>query len=241
MKRMRLPFASFLIFFTGWSAFSAQFSRNLSPSDVDKITEVLGFGGATRLMRSAEPYESFPGIKIGIETALTPGAALSELGDQSGSMPGLIPAPRLYLAKGLFKDVEMILTFFTPTIWDTLSSVGTVVKWTFFNESSNFVSAAAYAGYTHLSAFRNVYKGHDIETGAYFSKDYVRLKPYFGAGMLFANGNIMSQFAPVKQSAWATTFHFFLGLEFELPVNFTMQIDVMNTTPQGSILIAKKF
>lgn len=232
-----------LLLFTLFSLplYAAQFSRNLSSTDVDQITEVLGFGGAARLMRSAEPYESFPGIKIGVEAALTPSSTLNGLGDSTGSLPNLVPSPRLYLAKGLFDRVEIIGNIFTPSILDTLSSMGLMAKWTFYDEKEDLISAAVYGGYTRLTAFRNAYTGNDVEVGALLSKDYVRLKPYLGAGWLIANGNISSDFAPQDRSSWQSTAHFFAGVEFEYPIHFTLQVDMMDMRPQGSVLVAKHF
>ena len=221
--------------------FAAQFSNNLSSADVERITETLGFGGASRLMRSAEPYEGFPGIKIGVEAALTPSTSLNALGDGTGSLPNFIPSPRLYLAKGLFENFELIGNLFTPSILDTLSSVGLLMKWTFWDEMETLLSAAFYGGYTRLTAFRGAYTGNDLEVGALLSKDYVRMKPYLGAGWLIANGNVSPDFAPQDRSTWQSTIHFFAGIELEFPVQVTLQVDMMDMRPQGSILIAKHF
>ena len=122
-----------------------------------------------------------------------------------------------------------------------LTSIGCILKYTFYTERENWVSAAMYLAYTGVSAFKESYKGSDIEFGAYFSKDYVRLKPFLGAGLLFARGEVDPLYVLSKNSGWQSTVHFFLGLEFELPINFTAQLDLMNLSPAGSILLAKRF
>lgn len=220
---------------------AGSFPNAISASEFDRIVEILGYGGATRIMRSAEPYYSFPGFKLGVEIAFTPASDINQMGDGTGTLPGLIIAPRVFMAKGLFSDMELIFSFFSNKFFDTLVSVGSILKYTFYSEKQSWVSAAAFLGYTGSSGFKGDFKGTNLEFGAYFSKDYVRLKPYLGAALLLARGEIPQTAAIEKFSGWASTIHFFLGIEFEFPVNVTVQLDMMNLSPSGSLFIGKRF
>lgn len=213
----------------------------LSKAEFDRIVEILGYGAATRVMRSAEAYEAFPGFKLGVEFTFTPTRDINQMGDASGTIPGLIIAPRVFMAKGLFKDTEIIFSFFSDKFLDTLVSVGSILKYTFYSEQETWVSAAVILGYTGSTAFQGDFKGNNLEFGAYFSKDYVRLKPYLGASLLFARGEIPLAKALEKSSGWQSTIHFFFGLEFEFPVNVTVQLDLMNLSPAGSLFVGKHF
>src|SRR5579859_5584655 len=90
---------------------AASFPVNLTSLEVNRITQVIGLGSATRLLRSADPYEIFPGIKIGMEMALVPSNEINTLGNGGGSLPGINPTPRFYFAKGLFLDLDLVFSF----------------------------------------------------------------------------------------------------------------------------------
>src|SRR6476659_1532962 len=89
-------------------AYGASLPGALSPTDVESAVRVLGFGSTSRLMRSAEPLSSWPGIKIGFETPLADPGPLRRMGNGGGSVPGLHIVPRLYVAKGLFSSLELV-------------------------------------------------------------------------------------------------------------------------------------
>jgi len=233
-------FVFFLVFH--FRAMGASLPGELSAVDVDRVIEILGFGGATRLLRSAEPYEAFPGLKIGVELGFIPSKDINALGNQLGSIPTIMFPPRLYVAKGLFLDLEFIFSFFPSGIISTISSYGGILKWTFLHEAEHSISAAGYGGYTKISAFDSTYEGSDWEFGVVASKDYVRTRPFAGLGLLFASGSVPPSFAKTpKFSGSQSTIHIFLGLEVELPVNVTLQFDLMNLSPSGSLFLGKKF
>lgn len=220
---------------------AATISHSITPTEFDRMLEILGYGGVTRLMRSADAYPSFPGFKLGVEIALTPTRGINDMGDGTGTLPGMILAPRIYMAKGLFSNLEIIFSFFSNKFLDSLTSIGSILKYTFYSERTNFVSAALFMGYTSSSGFETTWKGSNIEFGAYFSKDYVRLKPFLGASLLFAHGEIPVAYAIDKNSGWQSTVHFFLGLEFDFPLNITVQLDMMNLAPSGTLLLGRRF
>jgi hypothetical protein len=117
-----------------------------------------------------------------------------------------------------------------------------MLKWTFRTEQDTWASGALYAGFTHVNAYSDSYLGNDEEFGVEISKDYVRLKPYFGVGLLLAQGTFAPQLLVVPENAASyATIHTFLGAEIEMPANVTFQLDLMNLTMQGTILISKHF
>lgn len=230
-----------MILFVPFSLPAATLPKAMNRYEVGGIVSKMGFGGATRLMRSTEAYESFPGIKMGFELGFIPTEELNSYGDLSGSIPSVTPTPRFYLAKGLFADTELIITFFFPGIMDALSSAGGILKWNFHKEEDSWFSSAVYAGYTRVTAFKGNYTGDDFEAGIYASKDYVRVKPYAGASLLFAHGTVPTENAPLANTAWEATSRLFLGLEVEFLANLTFQAELIRMSPAASILVAAKF
>lgn len=219
---------------------AASLPTGMNQAEVEKTVQVVGTGGAMRLLRSAEPYELFPGIKMGLEALFFSTQSLMGLGNGDGSMPSALFIPRLYLAKGLFADIELVLSFLPHGVIGSLSTGGVGLKWTFLSERENIPgSIAAYANYTTLFGLDR-YQGADWEFGLLASRDLVRIRPFFGLGVLFASATV-SNTAAGQSDAKHSTFHLFAGFEWELPANITFQLDLMNLNLQGSLFVGKKF
>lgn len=239
---MRKLLSFFLFLVTALPA-HAGLPSQLDGSDLDRIIEVVGFGGTSRLLRSAEVYESWPGVKFGVEVALVSGRDVSGLGDGTGTISGFLPSPRIYIAKGLIYDFEIIFNFFPESDFNPVTSVGAILKHTFYQETSNWMSSAVYFGLTSLNAFSGGFTATNLEVGLLISKDYVRLKPFFGMGVLFSQGTLAANLLATnsKQSSWGSTMHLSFGTEIELPISLSAQIDLFNLAFGGSILVGKSF
>ncbi len=236
--------ASIFLLILAWceSIRAASLPTGLGPTEIDHVVEVIGTGSTVRLLRSAEPLELFPGIKLGLEIAIVPTRDLNNMGNQDGSLPVAIPVPRFYFAKGLFFNLELILNLFPVNIANSLSTFGGSLKWTFFNENQNWLHGAAFLSFTNISGFERTYSGNNIEMGGVVSKDFVKLKPYMGGGLLFARGNVSSAVARTADTSGAhSTLHLFVGAEVELPLSLGFQLDLMNLSPSGIIFFGVKF
>jgi hypothetical protein len=239
---MTKPLFRLLLALTCLPASAGTLSGHLNQLEMNHIVEILGIGSASRLMRSAEAYDLWPGAKLGVEITLLPTRDINEVGDRTGSVPGFNPGPRLYLAKGLPLDLEVILNYWSVTVVNTVSTAGIMLKWTFKSEQDSWASGAVYGGFTHISAYDDAYYGNDEELGVEFSKDYVRLKPYVGMGFLLAQGTFGRYLAATQyNNATAAVFHAFTGLEIEMPANVTLQLDLMNLSLTASLAITKHF
>lgn len=213
----------------------------LSSGDIANMTRFIAMGGAVRTLRSAESYPTWPGVKAGAEITLFPGGAISSLGDQTGSVGGFIPMPRVYLCKGFYEKAELILSFF-PFGLNSIQGGGAIVKWTFFNEKEKWMSLAGIIGLTAISAFQTEFEGTNMEVGVLISKDYVRSKPFVGASLMVARGRVSAAATSgPNESGQLLGTHLYIGAEFELPVNLTAQLDLINTDPVLSLFVGKKF
>lgn len=215
----------------------------MSQGEVDRTVEILGHGSTGRLMRSAESYPFAGGTKLGVELTLVPASSITTFGDEQGSVPSLIPAPRIFFAKGLFFDVEFILNFMTSGLYDTLSTKGFLLKWTFAREKEKWMSTAIYAGYTKVTGFSSSYLGSNLEAGMVASKDYVKLRPYAGLGILLARGSVSRELvkASADNSALQSTLHGFVGAEIQNPIDMAFQIDFMNLSLRAALFLGKRF
>lgn len=223
-------------------AHSASLSGNLVSSEIDQLTQSIGFPSTTRLLRSSEAYPSWPGAKIGAEIVAAGSGSIGGFGDRTGSSPALTIVPRIFLAKGLFSDLEILLAFFPAGSPTGITTMGGILKWSFYHEDNSWFTAAAFMGYTQISAFAGDFEGDDVEFGVSFSKDFVRIRPYLGGGVLAAKGSVKPGLAATAaRSSLQTTLHLFAGVELELPVNVTFQFDLMNLTPMATFFIGKRF
>ena len=230
------------ILFTSAALYGASLPQSLSSAEFDRVVEILGQGSVSRLMRSAESYPMWPGLRLGIDTSMVPTRDLNGLGDGTGSLPGSLFIPRIHITKGIAEEFEVGLNFFSDSIVKTLSTTGFTGKWTFVTEEDEdyWATAAVFGSYTSVQGLNSLYGGNDFEVGALVSKDFVRMKPYAGAGFLFAHGNISGP-QRMEQSGWASTIHLFAGLEIETPLNITAQLDFMNLSPMASLFIGYSF
>ena len=248
MWRKTLQFPVILatcVVFAGFSgpSLGAGLPTGLVSSEIERAVELIGFGATTRLLRSAEPYEQWPGIRVGLEVGGFSTKNLNSFGAANGTAPGLALVPRIHITKGILEYLELVITLLPTASPTGISTIGGLAKWSFSRESGNWLAGAAYFGYTQVKAFDDEYSGNNVEFGLTFSKDYVRMTPFFGLGVLFAEGAVKpSLVAPnTKNSALKTTLHAFVGAEINLPINLAIQIDLMNLVPMGTLMIGKKF
>jgi len=243
-------FLAFSWMFTLQSS-AAKLGGQLKPAEVETIIQKVGFGSASRLLRSAETYPIWTGLKVGLELPITPSAGLGDYGDGKGTIGGVLLGPRLYLCKGLADGFEITFNFFKPQMLNTPGTFGAILKYNFIMEDRAVATASAYVAYTSVSSFTSskaselkpvvAYEGTDIEGGLVVSRDYFKLKPYAGLGVLMAHGEILPELVVSQNSAWQGTIHLFLGSEFEWPMNFTAQLDLMNLALMGSLGFSFKF
>ncbi|NBX93429.1 MAG: hypothetical protein EBQ85_09400 [Proteobacteria bacterium] len=223
----------------------------LKPVEVENIIQKVGFGSVSRVLRSAETYPLWAGIKVGLELPITPSGGIGEYGDGKGTIGGVLLGPRLYLCKGLSDGFEITFNFFQAQMLNTPGTFGVIVKYNFAKEDKSYATLSTFFGYTNVNAFTSsasdevkpviAYKGRDLELGIYGSKEYVKFKPYAGLAVLFAQGEIRPELTVAESSASQGTIHLFLGSEFEWPMNFTAQLDFMNLAMMGSLGFAFKF
>ncbi len=221
--------------------FAARLPRNITEGQLSTLVKTLAFGNATKTMRSAEPYPALPGFKIALETTLVPSGNINEMGDGSASLPIVIPSPRLHLTKGVGQDLEFSINLSTQQLLQTMASIGMMGKWSFIDEKDSFATAALFSSFTQLKGFDNTYSGKDFEVGVLASRDYVRIKPYVGVGLLLATASVPKSICNITQTKTVFTPHLFFGSEIELPMNISLQIDFADSVPTGSFALGYRF
>lgn len=217
----------------------ARLPTGLSSSDIDRLVEYLGAPATTRLMRSAETYAVFPGVRFAIEVMMLPTGDLNELGDRNGTFAPMNPTPRFSFSKGLLYGFEFQLNYFPTHVMNVLSGMGGSIKWNFIDEKEAEFSASAFGAYTSLTGFEQTYQGASRELGVVLSKDFVRVRPYLGGGLILSSAEVSSNYAAVTQEREGSfyTVHSFLGCEFELPAAIAVQMDLMNLSPSLTLLV----
>jgi hypothetical protein len=213
------------------AAQAARLPNGLDEEAVRRIALVVGAPMSARTMRSAETLATWPGIKAGVEMPMALTNASNEVGNGNGIPEAVSLVPRIFLAKGLPWGIELGLSL-APAVSPTGNATfGGTVKVQFADERDGFVSAAAYGGFTRVDAFRGDWRSNNFEAGVIASKDYVRVRPFVGAGALAVFGEVEATLAVASPRASTLLVHTFLGAEIEYPANFTLQVDFYNTRP----------
>ena len=193
-------------------------------------------------MHSAEAYPTWPGIRFGVDFSVAPQYGFNSLGDKNGAEPTIFGLPRFHLTKGLWGNTELIFSTMPFADHPGYTATGGIIKWSFHQEKSGWLSVAAFAGYTYVSAFRGDYTGNNFEFGVYASKDYVRVKPYLGMNMLMAQGKIRPALSKTGVvSSMRGTLHVFIGFELAYPVTISAEFGLYNLTPTLGLFIGKRF
>jgi hypothetical protein len=220
---------------------AARLPNGLDVEAVRRLGLVVGAPMSARPLRSAETLDVWPGIKAGVEVPMALTNASNDVGNGNGVPEALSLVPRLFLAKGLPWGTEISLSF-APAVSPTgNASFGTTVKVQFADEREGWGSAAAFGGFTRVDAFRGDWRSTNVEVGVIASKDYVRLRPFVGAGTLLVFGEVAPGLALGAPAATAAVLHTFLGTEIEYPANFTVQIDFYNTRPGFSAFVGYRW
>ena len=135
------------------------------------------------------------------------------------------------------------MTSFFPTgIIKGISMIGVGVKWAYLKEWESSVNLDFFVGYSYISAFEGTFTGNEVEVGATVSRDFVNMKPYCGLGTILSKGRVNPTFATSDQtSGTAYTVHGFVGMEIEMLMNLSVQLDLMNLLPAGTVFIGKRF
>jgi hypothetical protein len=193
-------------------------------------------------MRSAEVYPLWPGIRIGLEMTACSLATIKDLGNRNGSFPTLFPMSRLYIAKGLGRNLELIMNLFPFTLPYYVTSWSFWIKWAFMTEQKSWAAIAPYMGLSFTSAFNDNFVGNHLEFGAVASKDMVRMKPYAGGGFAFSGGSVLDAGSTTRTAgALQLALHLYVGAEFELPIHLAAQLELMNLVPGASFTVSQKF
>ena len=240
---MRMKTLKFILVSIGLAkcTLGAQLPKNIDAGELSTMIKTLAFSNVTRSMRSAEAYPLYPGLKISLETSVVSSKELNEMGDGTASLPPLIPSTRLNISKGWGGDIETSFNISTQNLLKTISTVGFLGKWMIQDERDSFASTAIFSGVTILNGFNESFKGTEYEVGFLMSKDYVRLKPYVGAGLLLASATVSKVVSPRVQSDSVFSPHLFLGAEIELPMNIALQLDFTQLVPTGSVALGYHF
>jgi len=229
-------------FLQSFSVLGVQLPTGLGIRDIEEIRDTFGGANLMQSMRSAESYETWTGIRLGLQMLFVPTDSLRRLGNKDGSMPGITPIPRISLTKGLPLNMEVNLNFFPFESINAVNTYGGQLKWNFLHEVDSYFAGAMYVGYSWFSAFEKSYSGQGVEFGVVASKDYVRLKPYAGLGMVVSKGEVEISLASGSTSTiWALGSHAYVGVEIETPLVLAAQISLRNLYLHGAIMVGGRF
>lgn len=200
----------------------------LASSDVDSLIKFVGLGASHRDYMPASP-QGLLGVDVGIEVdAISlPSAAISaiQLATGSSNVPGLVPVAKVNVHKGLPWGLDVGASFMSLSDPQNSSltlfkSIGASGQYSIFHNML-LGDLAARASYTTTTLFFLATKTENLDF--VYSKGFMLLEPYVGAGMQFWSGNInvpvnlgAGQQLNVSANGSGATPHFFVGVPLKL-------------------------
>ncbi len=190
-----------------------------------------------------QPYDGKLGLNLGLESAFLPSRKIDRLGDGNGTLPAIIPVPRLWLGFQYSPDLFFSASYAPGQVFDGVMSVGTGVQWNFHRDSAREVALSFAFNYSYVNIFRDMGGNHmSVLFGA--AKDLLVWQAYFLGGIAVANGTADSDIPASGVSRGPHTVmspQLSVGARIDLLAKLSFQLDVLGTKPAVALLLEKDF
>ncbi len=233
---------------TAVSAHAWRLPGDLKNSDLNEVTQIVGYGSSTKFLSNPYPLGGHSGFEVGITSEFIDTTDLARLGSGNGDETSL-EYNRISIGKGLYHNVDVYIDFVPFVNSNEISEYGGMAKWAFYEADSLPLTLSALLHYDSFNIddeFINQTLGTDLMAG-WNLKNYAL---YFGGGVLYGSNKFMNTILdmsdPANQAANPTGSpndpngylkengkrdHFFLGMDVELsPYFISAQIDSYQET-----------
>lgn len=226
-----IKYILFVLLFTLNGYCQRSLPSNLSQSERKLFLSKFGTQTTAKLLTNPYPLGGYDGFEIGL--------SLEEINFSNFTTPGLkknrIQYPSFSIAKGLFNNVDVHLSFVPPLRQSTVSNYGVLIKWA-FNEG--MFLPVVWSASVHTSSTNADDQFSSKASGVELSGGYAinNFSVYAGAGLV----NTTARFLGIKEgvnftSSGADEFesetskHLFFGVHYQISSYFAaLQIDQYN-------------
>jgi hypothetical protein len=182
-------------------------------------------------------------MNLGLESAFIPSRGIENLAANNGTLPTVIPVPRLWVGFQYSSDIYFSGSYAPGQIFDGIQAGGAGVEWIFKNDKTREIQLSLAFNYSYVNLFGDLHGNHmNMLFGA--SKDLLVWQPYFLGGVAIANGTATSAVVAGGTSRGPYTVvspQLSVGARIDLLAKLSFQLDVIGTRAAGAILLEKDF
>ena len=162
---------------------------NLSESDRQQITRILGVGTSSKVLSDPYPLGGFSGVEVGFQMESLPIDELSQLGDKTQRQDRFSYA-RFSLAKGIYRHIDTYLHFVPFQETTGLTEYGGMVRWGLF-QGLDLPATLSLNFFGNMTNIRDIFiaqnTGVDLVAGLVLTD----FSLYLGVGSVWSTGRFI--------------------------------------------------
>jgi hypothetical protein len=207
-----------------------QLPRNLTTADERRLTEILGYSTAGKILGDPYPLGGYAGIELGYAYEVIETGELARLGDKTSKSQSETNCSLMTLGKGLYENVDIFVQFTPFSQTEGISDFGGQVRWGFY-QAEYLPAHLSLIGSLNTTNFQNkittLSETTDLVVG--FSAGDVTL--YTGMGIVRSIGTFVGGVDGVTadgqtSKADVAMTHYLAGVDLKFSKTFlAMQID----------------
>jgi hypothetical protein len=185
-----MRFLLFVLSVFSLNSFAFDIPKGLSAADRREVIRTVGMNSATKILSNPYPLGGYSGFEIGYSLEFINVRDVSRLGSTSSSNDSEWRISRLTLAKGLYHDVDMSISFSPPSGGMRATDFGGALRWSFYQAEFLPINLSAVVNFNQMNfsdKFMNRNFGGDMIVGV--NVDNFAL--YFGGGLVEAHGTFI--------------------------------------------------
>jgi hypothetical protein len=185
-----MRFLLFILSVLSLPSFAFDIPTGLSASDRREVIRTVGMNSAMKILSNPYPLGGYSGFEVGYSLEFINVRDVSRLGGTSVSSDSEWRIARLTFAKGLYRDIDMSISFSPPSNGMRATDFGGALRWSFFQAEFLPINLSAVVNFNQMNfsdKFMNRNFGGDMIVGV--NVDNFAL--YFGGGMVEAHGTFI--------------------------------------------------
>lgn len=183
----------FILSFITWPTLAFEIPKGLTAGDRREVIRTVGMNSATKILSNPYPLGGYSGFEVGYSVEFINVRDVTRLNAQSDESEWRYS--RLTLAKGLYRDFDMSISFSPPTGNTRVSDYGGALRWSFYQAEFLPINLSALVNFNQMNfsdQLMNRNFGGDLIVGV--NVDNFAL--YFGGGVIESHGTFIGGTGP---------------------------------------------
>lgn len=183
-----MRFLLFTLSFIALPSFAFDIPKGLTAGDRREVIRTVGMNSATKMLSNPYPLGGYSGFEIGYSVEFINVRDVTRLNTQSDESEWRYG--RLTLSKGLYRDIDMSISFSPPSGNMRVSDYGGALRWSFYQAEFLPINLSTLVNFNQMNfadQFMNRNFGADLIVGV--NVDNFAL--YFGGGVIESHGTFI--------------------------------------------------